>query len=650
MRYVHAWRSLVRRALTRVLSLTPNTHLRTDGDRFDVYARGIDGRQEAVDIFKGVWSSALPAHLGLAAGDTPLFNDHRLAWLIDRLGGIRGWEVLELGPLEGGHSYMLQEAGAAKVLAIEACAMSFLKCLLVKDLCQLHRVEFRYADFMAVMESSDKKYDLIVASGVLYHQRDPIACLAKIATRSDRLFIWTHYYSDIWQSDRIRREMFTVVAPAADQEFACPLFRLDYDAYLPGGKYRGGVDDHVHWMRRDDILACLRHHGFSQLEIAFEQQSHPYGPNFAVLAQRPRSEKPLQPLSYKETMLAESGPEPWCIDALRLEGSHLSVSGWAIPRSGAFDQMGFMVNGELVSEPRVGIDREDVGSIYWYYPAADRSGFSWRHPVDKADNQPIHLQYVDMELGTPICPEHDFYALPKDLRGETPAPPLKLVLRTHTGNALDQYFVEGYTLYRTIAQHVEEIIGKPLDAIGRLIDFGCGPGRVARYLLDNAHVELMGLDVDAECIAWCRDHLGAGKFELCPLRPPLALHDESVDGIWAINILLHLREADALSWLREWRRVCRSGSVIAITVASDLAMTRANISFEHYQRVSDLGYLELSRNPDLDEVIDDQDYYKNVFYSHDYLHRNWVTPGLELVRIIPGCIGNHHDLVFLLCV
>lgn len=627
--------------------LSQPASVRQEADRFDTYARGIQGPQAAVDIFRGIWSSALPAHLGLTAGEAPLFDDARLHWLFDRLGGIQGWNVLELGPLEGGHSYMLQQAGAEHILAIDACAMSYLKCLLVKDLCGLDRVEFRYGDFMALMETDAVKYDLIVASGVLYHQRDPLACLARMAHRSDTLFLWTHYYAEDWRSERVRREMFTRVPAATCEGFTCELFRLEYDTYLPGVKYRGGVDNHVHWMRREDILACLRHHGFSDIEIAFEQEAHPYGPSFALLARRPASSARNKPADFCAIMRALSGPEPWCVDAMRLEGDHLSVSGWAIPPSGALARMGFLVNGQPVARLESGIPREDVGVFYWYYPGANHSGFSWRHPVDTAADAPLHLQYIDTSSNTVIALQHDFYILPKDLRGETPAPPLKLILRTHTGNAIDQYFIEGYTAYRIIGQQIREITGRPLATVGRLLDFGCGPGRLARYLLEEPGLELVGLDADPECVTWCQKHLADAHFGHSPLRPPLAMADESVGGVWAINVLLHLGEQDGRNWLREWRRVCQPRGILALTIASDLAMTRTGISAEHYERVKGYGFLELSRNPDLDDVIEDRDYYKNVFYSHDYLHRNWPAQGWEILSIVPGCIGNHHDLVLL---
>src|SRR3954464_14009309 len=90
--------------------------------------------QAAVDIFKGEWSSKFPAEAGpVTAGQWALFEDARLAWALERLGGVAGKTALELGPLEGGHSYMLQRSGAASVVAVEGNPRAYLKCLLVKE-------------------------------------------------------------------------------------------------------------------------------------------------------------------------------------------------------------------------------------------------------------------------------------------------------------------------------------------------------------------------------------------------------------------------------------------------------------------------------------------------------------------------------------
>ncbi|WP_374353134.1 class I SAM-dependent methyltransferase [Chitinimonas sp.] len=616
---------------------------------WDSYAKGRFDQQAAVDIFKGAWSSALPAELGLDAGSAPLFDDPRIHWLIAQLGSIEGWKVFELGPLEGGHSHMLQAAGATSVLAMDACTLSYLKCLLVKELCQLDRVSFQYGDFMAYLAAQPQRFDLIVASGVLYHQRDPLACIELMAAHSDTLFLWTHYYSEQLNSPYMTADMFRPVDPGPGTGLRCTLFEIDYERYLPGGKYRGGVDNHARWMRRDDILACLRQYGFNQIDIAFEHTDHPYGPNFAVLARRQAANAlPAgTTIAYRDAMRAIAGQPPWCIDAIALGDGQLTVSGWAIAPAGEVERVGFRVNGIDVVALERGVARPDVGDFYWFYPNAGRAGFRFSHPIDTQANAPLLLQYVDRHSGTVIEPLHDLQVLPEDLRGETAAPPLKLVQRSHTGNAIDQYFVEGYSLFRSLERELVATAGHGLAACGSVLDFGCGPGRLSRYLQTVDGLNVSAVDIDPDCLAWCSSALPGVDCHPGSLRPPLAMAEQSFGAVLAINVLLHLGEHDAVAWLGEWRRLCRPGGLIIVTIAADLALSRARLSEAHYQSLAGQAFAQLSRNPDLDEVIDEPDYYQNVVYSHAHIQQSWPALGLELLRIVPGCIGNHHDLVIM---
>src|SRR4051794_25473931 len=76
--------------------------------------------QNALDIFQGEWFSGLPEPFAdLNAGKASLFWDARIHWFSQEIGGFEGQTVLELGPLEAGHSYMLEQMGAKKVVAIE---------------------------------------------------------------------------------------------------------------------------------------------------------------------------------------------------------------------------------------------------------------------------------------------------------------------------------------------------------------------------------------------------------------------------------------------------------------------------------------------------------------------------------------------------
>ena len=55
-----------------------------------------------------------------AAGSAPLFEIEHVTWGVEVLGGVQGQRVVELGPLEGGHTYLLDRMGAAEVVAVEA--------------------------------------------------------------------------------------------------------------------------------------------------------------------------------------------------------------------------------------------------------------------------------------------------------------------------------------------------------------------------------------------------------------------------------------------------------------------------------------------------------------------------------------------------
>ncbi|MGF6305354.1 class I SAM-dependent methyltransferase [Paraburkholderia sp. WC7.3d] len=160
------------------------------GTELDLYATDEPGHALAFNLFNGTWVSDVP---GYGLGMAPHFDDGRLHWFETVCGGFSGKSVLELGPMEGGHTFMMAKAGASRVLAIEANSKSFLKCLLVQNALKFN-AEFMYGDFRELLKKRDQRFDLILASGVLYHMIDPVSLLENMAHASDSICIWTHYY------------------------------------------------------------------------------------------------------------------------------------------------------------------------------------------------------------------------------------------------------------------------------------------------------------------------------------------------------------------------------------------------------------------------------------------------------------------------
>lgn len=253
------------------------------------FARFAPSDQAAFDMFSGSWSSAIP---GVETnGSFPATQDNRLTWMLEEVGSLEGRKVLELGPLEGGHSYLMEQAGA-EVTAIEANYGAFLRCLVVKNHLDM-RAKFQLGDFLKA--EFDERFDLVLACGVLYHMTDPVGMLRKFCGMSDRIFIWTHYFDpDVskwhrnarlarhlgkWNHRKVKTQDVDGVTVRTVQQ--------NYLRILDWVGFCGGTEKHSNWMFREDMLNVVRSCGMTDIRINFDEPGHPHGPAFAFVASRP---------------------------------------------------------------------------------------------------------------------------------------------------------------------------------------------------------------------------------------------------------------------------------------------------------------------------------------------------------------------------
>lgn len=257
---------------------------------FEQYVDKAPSPQNAVDALPG-WTCAFPPEIPANAGSLPLYADDRIGWMLAEYGPLNERSVLELGPLEGSHTYMVERAGAARIDAIEANKLAYLRCLVFKELIQLQRARFHLGNFMAWLEQPELRYDLIIASGVLYHLQDPLGFLERAAAVTDALFLWTHYMSETaMPPSDIRRGAFrNTTERRLFLGLNVRLYPRSYHRAEQSASFCGGLYDDHRWVERDDLLAVLRALGFDSLQVAHEQLDHPNGPSFSVLARRSRA-------------------------------------------------------------------------------------------------------------------------------------------------------------------------------------------------------------------------------------------------------------------------------------------------------------------------------------------------------------------------
>jgi len=189
--------------------------------------------------------------------------------------------VLELGPLEGAQTYLLERAGA-HVTAIEANKRNYLKCLITKEVMGMRNARFLLGNFLPWLETSNHKFDVIWASGVLYHMTEPLRLLRAIAAHTDRVFIWTHYFPEGGNPHRppFYRRRSVHFADREIPHFDRLYLRPRWRPLACGGTAAGSC-----WLRHDDILFALRALGFSRTKVGFEDRQ-PYRGSFALVAHR----------------------------------------------------------------------------------------------------------------------------------------------------------------------------------------------------------------------------------------------------------------------------------------------------------------------------------------------------------------------------
>ncbi|MBV8685838.1 MAG: methyltransferase domain-containing protein [Alphaproteobacteria bacterium] len=101
----------------------------------------------------------------------------------------------------------------------------------------------------------------------------------------------------------------------------------------------------------------------------------------------------------------------------------------------------------------------------------------------------------------------------------------------------------------------------------RVLDLGCGPGRMIRHLEPLAgRCEIWGADIDAEAILWCRAHLSPPfHFVTTTKVPHLPFADGSLRFVYCASLFTHIDDL-AAAWLLELRRVLAPDGRLYLTL------------------------------------------------------------------------------------
>lgn len=103
-----------------------------------------------------------------------------------------------------------------------------------------------------------------------------------------------------------------------------------------------------------------------------------------------------------------------------------------------------------------------------------------------------------------------------------------------------------------------------LPAEGTVLDAGCGPGHIAKFVAGKGF-NVTGIDFSERLIAIAKEHVPEASFEVRTMES-LDEMEEQFDGVFSQASLLHVRKADAAAMIARLARRVKTGGYLYVSV------------------------------------------------------------------------------------
>lgn len=210
-----------------------------------------------------------------------------------------------------------------------------------------------------------------------------------------------------------------------------------------------------------------------------------------------------------------------------------------------------------------------------------------------------------------------------------PMPPSDLIVAV-SGAADERWFSERGRADAATFMQIAQRHGLDETAALTVLDWGCGCGRIARWLAADVircGGHFHGTDLNPSLIRWCAENL-PGVYTKNGLRPPVPLEDSYFDLVYAHSVLTHLTEAVAVAWLEECARIMKPGALALLTFHDE--------AFAEHWGPPEVGPA-LSTRPYLvwNNALEGSNYL-SAWTTRDYFTTLAKNSKFEVIEIIPG--------------
>jgi len=330
----------------------------------------------------------------------------------------------------------------------------------------------------------------------------------------------------------------------------------------------------------------------------------------------------------------------WMPDHIALAEDRLIIEGWIISVWEARENYRFLINGVDFDTVDWPLASPDLLTHFPDIPDIEKSRFRCEHYF--SDPKVLFSDGVARFNVTPTCGEHAwsyrsawFLA---DPTCERPLPPPAQIAKMIGTSDTNAFCWGGATIVSRFAHLLAERFGRPLSSFASILDWGCGAGRLTRYLLAYGR-PVIAIDTDPEMAQLCQRTLPDATCWPVDLLPPTPLAAASVDLVIGLAVMPHLTEAAQNAWLAELQRLTQPGGMLLLSVQGMAQMALYAAPPARKQAAHRLGFHDAC-GPAAPQAKHDRD----VLHSPDYIISHWGRY-FDVLDIIEAMAGNQDVVV-----
>jgi SAM-dependent methyltransferase len=169
---------------------------------------------------------------------------------------------------------------------------------------------------------------------------------------------------------------------------------------------------------------------------------------------------------------------------------------------------------------------------------------------------------------------------------------------------------------------VKAACGGSINPASKILDFGIGWGRIARFFMKDVEPgNIHGVDISEEALAICHDTNVPAQLRHIDPAGRLPYVDRSFDIVYAYSVFTHLPEKVQALWVSEIARALKPGGLFVATIRPVAFVDKAIPSASQAQVRTDLESSEFAFVP-IHEAI--SHIYGDAVISPDYVRREWA--------------------------